>query len=105
LQEAKGKAAPDDASEISQIGKEVSAAESMLGEGAYADSLMASDRAVRAANVFLAARQSGALDFRALALGAVSLVFIAAAAWFFLSNKKEGKEKKEKKQLPREKEE
>jgi hypothetical protein len=103
LSEARQKSSPEESSDISQIASEVSKAEDFLANSLYADSLMSSDRAVSAANAFLSRKTSPAFDTKAVALGAISLAFLAAAAYYFTVMKKPGgKPKGEKKKVQKE---
>ncbi|MEM2137927.1 MAG: hypothetical protein QW568_02470 [Candidatus Anstonellaceae archaeon] len=95
LSEARKKSNPDEASDLSQIESEVSKAESFLANSLYSDSIMSSDRAVRAANALLSRQASGNIDSKSILLAAVSLLFIAAAVYYFaVASKKGAKEKK-----------
>ncbi|VVB98971.1 Uncharacterised protein [uncultured archaeon] len=101
LSEVQSRASPDDG-DASQIQSEVSRAEDFYANALYSDSLLSSDRAIKAANAFLAKKAAGGIDSKAIALGAVSVLFIAAAAWFFLKGGKKPEALKEKKSLPKE---
>ena len=99
LSEVKSKGGVEDAADISQIEAEVGKAEGFLANALYSDSLVSSDKAVKAANVFLG-KKSGGTDIRAVFIGALSLLFLAAAAYYFLGNEKKRKHE-EKKEMPK----
>jgi hypothetical protein len=84
LLEAKSRASEEDAK---QIGEEVSRAESFLANAMYADSLAASDRAIKAANAALSG-SSGTNPLQPVLLAAVSVAFIAGAAYYFFSGRR-----------------
>ncbi len=87
--------------EYSQIQEEVSRAEGFYSSALYADSLVSSDRAIRAANLLLAKSNSG-FDLKTVLLGAASLLFIAGAAWLFLQKSRKPSEKGPKRGIPKE---
>lgn len=102
LAEARQKAAPEDAGDLAAIEKELNKADDMLANGLYADSLSSSDRALGAASLFIQKKAGlGAIEPKTIALGLVSLLFIAGAAYYFWQGR-EWKEKPEKKkEIPR----
>ena len=93
LEEAKQKASPDDAADVAAMQKELDNASDLLSNSLYADSLASSGRALSAASLFVQNKAGASqVDPKAIALGAVSLLFIAGAAYYFW----QGREKKEK---------
>jgi len=99
LSEAKQKSNPNEASDLSQIESEVSKAEGFLANSLYSDSILSSDRAVRAANALLSKQASGGIDARSILLAAVSLLFIAVAVYYFAVASKKGAKGNGKKKL------
>jgi hypothetical protein len=85
--------------DASQIQDEVSRAEDFYSNALYADSLVSSENAISAANLLLS-QSSGGIDAKTVLLAAVSIAFVAGAAYFFLSGGRKGA-KKEKKELPK----
>jgi len=102
LSEVRQKAGSDFIQERESIESEVAKAEGFLSDSLYSDSLLASDRAIRAANLLLP-KAGSPLDFRTIAIAFVSTLFITAAAYYFLRGRHRGEEK-EKRGLPKEKE-
>lgn len=101
LEEVKSKAEEPDAESAAQIESEVSRAEGFLSASLYSDSIVSSDRAIKAANAFLAGKGTGGIDAKAILLAAVSLAFLGIAAYYFIAKSKPGN-KKEKRSLPKE---
>lgn len=94
LSEAKQKASPSDSGDISAIEKEVDKADGLFADSLYSDSLASSDRALSAASLFVQKKAGqGALEPKTMALGAVSVLFIAAAAYYFWQSRASGKSK------------
>jgi len=100
LAQVKKEATDADQQDAAQIGAEVSKAEGFLSASLYADSLLSSERAIKAANTFLAAKGSGSPDAKTLLLAALSLVFLCVAAYYFITRAKPS-QKKEKRELPK----
>ncbi|HIH30405.1 TPA: hypothetical protein HA243_03325 [Candidatus Micrarchaeota archaeon] len=100
LSEVNAKASPEEKGQASQIESEVKSAEAYYSGSLYADSLMASERAISASNALLS-RKEGGIDAGTAALGALSLLFIAAAAYYFAKRKKPEEKKKGKKSIPK----
>ena len=92
-QEVQQKAGQIDAQAASQIQDELSRAENFYSNALYADSLVSSDNVIKAANALLS-QQSGGIDIKTILLGAVSLLFIAAVAYYFLNSQKKKPEEK-----------
>lgn len=87
LAEAKAKVGISKKQDVENMENEVQSASELLASGQYGESIASSDRAIKAANAALSGASSQ-IDTKALLLGAVSLVFIAAAAYYFLRGKK-----------------
>lgn len=96
LSEAQSRASPEDAK---QIGEEVARAEDFLASAMYADSLAASDRAIKAVNAALSG-SSGQNPLQPVMLAAVSVAFIVGAAYYFFSGRKKAPPA-EKKEVPK----
>ncbi|VVC01181.1 Uncharacterised protein [uncultured archaeon] len=82
-----------------QLDSELSRAESFYTNALYADSLVASDGIIKAANALLSGSSQG-IDAKTILLGAVSLIFIAAIAYYFLNSQKK-RAPPEKKEMPK----
>ncbi|MCX8174637.1 MAG: hypothetical protein N3E51_00315 [Candidatus Micrarchaeota archaeon] len=99
LSESRQKASEEEKGELSQIEQEVSAADALFSEGLYAQSLMASKRAIGAASAFLSKKSGAGTDAKTLLLWGVSLIFVLAASYYFLFAG--SKKPPEKKALPK----
>lgn len=99
LSEAKLKASPDQQSDLGPIESEVARADGFLADSLYSESIMASDRAIRASNALLSS-SGGGIGAGTVALAAISLSFIAAAAYYFAKQKKPYLHR-EKKEVPK----
>jgi len=99
LLEAKAKASPEDQAEISHISSEIQLAQEYLSGSRFADSLMASDRALSAATMLISKKSAGGISATAALLAAASIAFLAVAAFYFL--KKSGQKKEERKKVER----
>lgn len=100
LAQVKNEATDADQEDAAQIEAEVSKAEGFLAASLYADSLLSSERAIKAANAFLAGKGNSAPDIKTLLLAALSLVFLCVAAYYFITKSKPA-QKKEKRELPK----
>lgn len=100
LSEVKGKAGDGFAKEQAEIESEVERAESFISASLFSDSLLASDRAIKASNLLLS-KTSTQLDARAAAIAIASALFIISAAYYFVRRGKK-KEAQEKRSLPKE---
>ena len=100
LAQVKNGATDADKEDAAQIEAEVSKAEGFLAASLYADSLLSSERAIKAANAFLAGKGNSAPDIKTLLLAALSLVFLCVAAYYFITKSKPA-QKKEKLKLPK----
>jgi len=100
VSEVKRHAAESDAQEVAQIEAELSRAEGFSAGSLYANSIVSSEKTIRAANAFLEKKGAGSPDAKALLLGGISLAFLAAAAYYFATRAKH--KKKEKRELPKE---
>ena len=85
LAEVKARAGAEDAK---QIGDEVARSEEFLSNAMYADSLASSDRAISAANAALSKAGASSNPFQTAALALISVAFLAAAAYYFLTGGK-----------------
>ena len=97
LTEVKSRGGADDAK---QIGDEVARAEGFLSSAMYADSLASSDRAISAANAALSKVGAGGNPLQPIALGLISVVFLAGAAYYFFTGRKRAPPS-EKKEVPK----
>jgi len=102
LSEARQKAAPEDAGEVASMQNELDKAGSMFLNSLYADSLASSDRVLSAATLFIQSK-SGAQSIspQQIALGVVSVLFVAGAAYYFWSSARGGGKPKGKVEIPR----
>lgn len=100
LSEVRQKTGEGFGQEGESIEEEVEKAESFLSDSFYSDSLLASDRAIRASNLLLQ-KTGKPLDAQAIAIAAVSVIFISGAAGYFLIARGKGG-KKEARELPKE---
>lgn len=89
LSEAKLKASQGQQKDLPAIEFEVANAEEFLADSLYSESILASDRAIKASNALLS-KSGGGVSAATLALAALSLAFIAAAAYYFSKQKKPG---------------